>query len=70
MNKYLVRIPLTGYLEVIVEALDADTAYEAAVEKVALDPDQPNLVEWNLHKQVVVDDVFHGLLEQCEIKEI
>jgi len=70
MNKYLVRIPLTGYLEVIVEARDTDTAYEAAIEKVVRDPDQPNLVEWNLHEQVVVDGVFHGLLEKCEVKEI
>ena len=70
MTKYKIRIPLTGYLEVIVEATDIDTAYEVAVENVALDLDQPNLVDWDLHRQVLVDGVFHGVLEKVEVEKI
>ncbi|MDF5714464.1 MAG: hypothetical protein PUP93_11365 [Rhizonema sp. NSF051] len=70
MTKYKLRIPLTGYLEVIVEALNTDTAYELAVQSVELDPDQPHLVDWDLHKQVVLNNVFQGSLGKYEVEQI
>lgn len=69
MARYGVRIPITGYVFVEVEAEDEKAAEEAAWEKVNDGAfDEPD--EWEFNRQVVQGNVCHAMLNEIEVNLI
>lgn len=65
MKKYYVQIPITGYLDVEIDAGDKESAIEKAFEIGTLE----DLLEWEMHEQIIQGNVFHGLLNEVDIIE-
>lgn len=66
MTDYVVRIPITGYVIVEVEAESEEEAIEKAFNSEIL---SDNIEEWELHQQVVTGNVYHGMLNSIEIEK-
>lgn len=58
-----VRVPITGYVYVSVEARDAREAIEAALCK---DVTVAHIEEWEMHRDVVTGNVFHGVIARAD----
>lgn len=71
MKKYLVTIPITGFISVEVKACNKQDAIEKAFASDNLT--LSNIEEWDSHKKIVEEaegTVFHGLLNEIEVDEI
>ena len=66
MKSYLVRLPVSGVLEIEVEAQNEDEAIAKALES---DATNDHITEWNTHRQIVQGNVFHGILNEAEAIE-
>lgn len=67
MPTYSVRVPITGYAVVEVEADDEDAAIEAAVQK---DLEMQDIEEWEHHQYVVRGNVFYGRLNEADAEQV
>lgn len=65
MKQFTVRIPITGYVEVSVDADDIDAAIDKAFDVATID----NIEEWDLHRTVTEGNVCHVMLNEVEIYE-
>ena len=65
MKQFTVRIPITGYVEVSVDADDIDAAIDKAFDVATID----NIEEWDLHRTVTEGNVCHAMLNKIEIYE-
>lgn len=65
MKQFTVRIPITGYVEVSVDADDIDAAIDKAFDVATID----NIEEWDLHRTVTEGNVCHAMLNEVEIYE-
>jgi hypothetical protein len=64
MKQYLVRLPITGVVEVYVEAESEDDAIDNALETdITID----DIVEWDICRQIVQGNVFHGRMNAAEV---
>lgn len=73
-KKYSVKMPFTGYIDIIVEADDE----QSAKEQFYAEYDKCNSLhdalmihdgEWDFHEQVVRGSVWYGTLSEMEITE-
>lgn len=67
MKKYNVRIPVTGVVDVEVDAENEEEAIEAALQKEISNKD---LTEWETCREVVQGNVFCGHTNSIEATEI
>jgi hypothetical protein len=65
MKEFSVRIPVTAYVEILVEAEDEDEAIDKAFDTATLN----DVVEWDLHKKICEGNVCHALLNEIDIIE-
>lgn len=65
MKEFTVRIPMTGYVDVTVEAEDMDAAIDKALDMATLD----DLVEWSLHRTITEGNISHALLNEIDAYE-
>lgn len=65
MKKYYVQIPISGYLEVEVDAENKESAIEKAFELATLD----DLVEWEAVKIIAEGNIFRGIKNELDIIE-
>lgn len=65
MKLYTVAIPITGVILAEVKAEDEDAAIEAAFNRTDLTLD--NIEEWDMHRQIVEGNVFHGLRNSVDV---
>ncbi len=66
MKTWTVQIPITGYIELEVEAESAKAAIEIAMSKELTAAD---LVTWETHTEVVKGNVFYGVLNKANAEE-
>lgn len=67
MKTYLVRLPITGSVDVEIEADNEDAAIEAALNsEISID----DITEWDVCKQIVTGNVFWGIINEAEAEEI
>lgn len=64
--RYTVNVPITGYLCLEVEADSEELAITAAIDQA----DLKELVEWQAHKKIVTNRVFHGELNEANAVEV
>lgn len=77
MKEYNVRMPITGFVDMIVKAEDkkgAVAAFWKAVEDIDpyARPDEEggfNNIEWDYAEKVVEGGVFHGVQNTVEVEE-
>lgn len=67
MNTYNVRIPITGVVDVEVEAENEDEAIEAAMQKEVSTDD---ITEWETCRQIVQGNVFNGHTNEVDVSEV
>lgn len=67
MKMYSVVIPITGILEVTVEAEDEEAAIEKALEA---DVSNDNILEWETCRKIVTGNVFHGHTNEAHAEEM
>lgn len=65
MKEFTIKIPMTGYVELILEAEDEDSAIDKAFEVATLD----NVEEWELHHKVTQGNVCYAILHEIEVYE-
>lgn len=63
MKEFTIKIPLTGYVEIIVDAEDEDSAIDKAFDMATLE----NVEEWDLHRKVTSGNVCHAVLNEIEV---
>lgn len=63
MKKYYVKVPITGYLELEVEAYNDAEAISSAIQL----GDLSDLMEWKSHREVCQGNVFMGLANEVDI---
>ena len=72
-NEFSVKIPVTGFIEVTVEAVDKKDAMDRALD-LDIDIDEPMMYdhcELETHEIIVTKGgVFYGLLNEIEVDEI
>lgn len=62
-KEFVVTLPITGIVEVTVEAENEEEALNLALEQATL----KDIVEWEAHKQICEGNVFHGVLNEFDI---
>lgn len=68
MNKeYTVLVPITGYVEVIVEAENEQEAIDKAMDDEDVNLDY--VIEWDTTKHITEGDVFYGIKNDIEVIE-
>lgn len=65
MKEFTIMIPMTGYVEVTVQADDEDSAIDKAFELATLE----DVAEWDLHRNITQGNVSHALKNEIEIYE-
>lgn len=65
MKNYTVLIPITGYIEIEVDAEDKDSAIDKAFDSEDLKLD--NVLEWEAHEHICEGNVFHGLMNDIDV---
>jgi hypothetical protein len=74
MNIYNVYVPITGVLTITVKAENEEEAKEMALDsQVALkiehdDANHVELNEFEMHKQIVRGNVFHGCMNDIDVE--
>lgn len=66
MAKYLVTIPMAGYVQIEVEAEDESSAESAAFEAGATFDD---IVEWDIYKKLTRGNVLYAPMNEIEVEE-
>ena len=65
MKRWNVRIPISGFVSINVEAQTEEAAKEAALTgDIPTSPD-----EWDIHEQIASGSVFYGMQNEIEIDE-
>lgn len=67
MAKFLVTMPITGYVCIEVEAEDEKDAIERAYDS---EVNFNNIEEWDVHEHICEGNVFHGLMNDAEVQLI
>lgn len=67
MKKWGVRLPVSGYVYVEVEAADEDAAIEAAFDAAF---DARDIEEWEVHRDIVQGNVCSAVLWSAEAEEL
>lgn len=67
MKEYTVLVPITGYVEVVVEAENEQEAIDMAMgdEDINLD----YVMEWDMIEHITEGNVFHGIKNDIEVLE-
>lgn len=68
MKKYLVNLPITGYISIEVEAENEEMAIDKAFESEECNLD--NLIEWEACESVCEGNVCYAILTDAEVEEI
>ena len=71
-NEYSVRIPVTGFVEVTIEAESPDDAIDRALD-LEIDIDEPMMYdhcEFETHEVIWNGNVFYGIINEIEVEEI
>ncbi len=68
MPRYGVRLPVSGYVYVEVEADDEEAAIEAAF--MSDDVVRDNIEEWETHQQIVRGNVCSAVLNEADAELI
>lgn len=68
MKKYLVNLPITGYISIEVEAKNEEMAIDKAFESEECNLD--NLIEWEACESVCEGNVCYAILTDAEAEEI
>lgn len=67
MKTYNVRLPITGCVDIEVEAENEDEAIEKALETQVTNDD---ITEWETCEQIVKGNVFYGHTNEAEATEV
>lgn len=68
MKRFLVTLPITGYILVEVEADNERAAIDAALISDELRTDR--IEEWEAHEHIVQGNVFYGRKNRVEVEDI
>jgi hypothetical protein len=68
MPIYAVRLPITGVLEINIEAEDEESAIEKALQSDDLNVDY--ITEWDAVREIVRGNLFRGKINKAEADEI
>lgn len=70
-KRFTVALPITGVIYVEVEAKDEDDAINAALMEDLVDGEKwPEPEEWQVHRQIVEGNIFHGGMNEAYAEEI
>lgn len=67
MKTYYVEVPITGTINIEVQASSEQEAIEKALESDDLKTE--NITEWEAHEHVIQGNVFYGSLSSAEAVE-
>lgn len=67
MKEYTVLVPITGYVEVVVEAENEQEAIDMAMDDEDINLD--NVMEWDMVKHITEGNVFYGIKNDIEVLE-
>lgn len=67
---YSVRIPITGWIGLEVEADSADDAITQALESDDVELLLSEVEQWEATRQIVRGNIFYGLLNEAEATEV
>lgn len=67
MTKWIVTVPITGYVTVTVEAEDEEEAIEKAME---CDVSTDDIEQWDMTDHIVQGNVFYGIQNEAEAEKV
>jgi hypothetical protein len=67
MPRWSVQIPVSGYVEVEVEASSKDEAIDVGMQQEVGSED---IVEWETLRHVTQGNVFYGVLAEADAQEV
>lgn len=67
LKTYAVRLPITGVIDINIEAESEDDAIEKALDS---DITSDDISEWETCRQIVQGNVFHGHTNEAEAQEV
>ena len=67
MKEYTVLVPITGYVEVIVDAESEQDAIDKAMDDEDINLD--DVVEWDMTQHITEGNIFYGIKNDIEVFE-
>jgi hypothetical protein len=64
MTKYIITIPIAGYVTMSVEAENEEDAIDEAFQEASLD----DIDEWDVYSQIVEGNILHAPQNSVEVE--